>query len=107
MELSFHFLMLSNILCTHYMPEGITSIILDMDSGQEIVNAEGADFQVFSPSGQYTIAVGNTPFASSFEAYPGTYSGTQKFDLKFNARDLSSGIYFVRLREETSILLKS
>ncbi len=69
----------------------IKSIIVDMGSGQEIVNSDGADFQVFSPSGSYNIAVSNTPYASTFEAYEGTFTGDQQFDL--SSTTLSSARY--------------
>ena len=59
----------------------VGSLIFDMGSGTEIVDGAGKDFQVIVLSGTYTVAVGNTPFASSFVAIPGTFSGTGAFDL--------------------------
>jgi uncharacterized repeat protein (TIGR03803 family) len=59
----------------------VTSLILDMGSGQEIVDGAGPDFKVFALSGSYTVAVANTPYTSSFILIPGTFSGTQQFDL--------------------------
>mgnify|MGYP007028081712 CR=1 FL=1 len=59
---------------------GITSLILDMGSGQEIVDGDGADLKVFA-AGCYTVALANTPFAPDFEIIPGIATGEQTFDL--------------------------
>ena len=67
---------------------GPTSLIMDMGSGQEIVDGDGDDFTVFSPSGNYTVAVSNTPFAGTFVPIGGITSGTKSFNLA--ATNLSS-----------------
>jgi hypothetical protein len=59
----------------------VTSLILDMGSGQEIVDGTGPDFRVFALAGSYTVAVANTPFMDSFVPIAGTFSGTSAFDL--------------------------
>ncbi|MFQ5709503.1 MAG: T9SS type A sorting domain-containing protein, partial [bacterium] len=63
------------------LANGVTSLILDMGSGQEIVDGAGADFMVFSPAGSYTVAVSNTPYAGTFVPVGGAVSETQSFDL--------------------------
>ncbi len=62
----------------------ITSLIFDMGSGQEIVNGQGDDFSVFSTSGDYTVAVGNSPFfafSGDFKQIGDTATGEMSFDL--------------------------
>ncbi len=63
------------------LANGVTGLVLDMGSGQEVVDGDGVDFQVFSPAGNYTVAVSNTPYAGTFIPIGGTVSGTQSFDL--------------------------
>ena len=58
------------------------TFILDMGSGQEIVNGGGNDFRVISPQGNYRVAVSNTVFENTFIPIGGTFSGDQEFDLQ-------------------------
>ena len=58
-----------------------SSLIFDMGSGQEIVNGEGSDFEVYSSDGNYSVAVSNTPYAGTFIPIGSTISEIQKFDL--------------------------
>lgn len=58
------------------------TFILDMGSGQEIVDGEGNDFRVISPGGNYRVAVSNTVFANTFIPIGGSVSGDQEFDLR-------------------------
>ncbi|MDA0811825.1 MAG: hypothetical protein O3C21_05465 [Verrucomicrobia bacterium] len=59
----------------------ISSLILDMGSGHEIVDGTGADFEVLAASGSYTVQVGNTPYAGSFSAALGPFTGVRQIDL--------------------------
>lgn len=64
----------------------ISSLILDMGSGHEIVDGSGADFEVLAASGSYTVRVGNTPFSESFLPVPpasglGPFTGVRQIDL--------------------------
>ena len=59
--------------------QGYSTVIADMGSGQEIIDASGADLRIHA-TGSYNIAVGNTPFADTFVPL-GSGSGTQDFDL--------------------------
>jgi hypothetical protein len=58
-----------------------SGLIVDMGSGQEIVDGEEEDFQVFSSDGNYRVAVSNTPFEGTFISTGEVVSGTQTFDL--------------------------
>ncbi len=60
--------------------QGFNTVIVDMGSGQEIVDAPGADLSVICSSGNYNIAVSQTPFDNTFVSL-GSGSGTQNFDL--------------------------
>lgn len=60
--------------------ESITSLICDMGSGNEIVDGAGKDFRVIGASGNYSIAISNTPFADTFVPL-GAGSGETEFDL--------------------------
>ena len=60
--------------------ETTASLIVDMGSGNEIVNGTGADFRVMALSGSYEVAVSNTPFASTFIPV-GSGSNQSDFDL--------------------------
>jgi hypothetical protein len=63
------------------IPSGtISSVILDMGSGNEIVNGAGADLRVVAASGSYQVAVSNTPFANTFVSV-GSGIGQQDFDI--------------------------
>jgi hypothetical protein len=75
------------------------TFILDMGSGQEIVNGEGNDFQVISPEGSFSVAVSNTPFANTFIPIGGTVSGDQEFDLQGT---FLSSVRYVRIIAEQS-----
>lgn len=75
----------------------ITSLIVDIGSGNEIVNGSGADFRVLGISGAYAVAVSNTPFSNTFVAL-GSGSGQQDFDL--SATGLTS-IRYIRLTVPT------
>jgi len=59
----------------------VNSLILDMGSGQEIVDGEDDDFMVFSSSGNYTVAVSNSPNRGTFNFIGGTFSGNQEFNI--------------------------
>lgn len=72
----------------------ITSLIVDMGSGNEIVDGTGADFRVFGlGSGTYSVAVSSTPFDKTFVS-AGSGSGQLDFDL--SSTGLTSARY-VRL----------
>ena len=59
----------------------VTSLILDMGSGNEIVDGTAADLKVFAlGSGTYSVAASNTPFADTFVPV-GTGAGQLEFDL--------------------------
>ncbi|GEM_PF-2682375 len=75
----------------------ITSFIVDIGSGNEMVNGSGADFRVVGISGAYAVAVSNTPFSNTFVAL-GSGSGQQDFDL--SATGLTS-IRYIRLAVPT------
>jgi hypothetical protein len=57
------------------------TFILDMGSGQEIVDGEGNDFRILSPEGNYRVAVSNTFFANTFIPISGKFTGDHEFDL--------------------------
>lgn len=59
----------------------ISSLILDMGSGQEIADGSGADFKVFATAGSFTVAVANTPYTGSWAPVTGTFSGSSDLDL--------------------------
>ncbi|MCG3119198.1 MAG: hypothetical protein ALAOOOJD_01543 [bacterium] len=75
----------------------ITSLIVDLGSGNEIVDGSGADFRVVGMSGAYAVAVSNTPFSNTFVAL-GSGTGQQDFDL--SATGLTS-IRYIRLSVPT------
>ncbi len=52
-----------------------------MGSGYEIVDGIREDFTVFSPSGNYSVAVSNTPFSGDFRSIGPVSEGEQSFDL--------------------------
>ncbi len=58
----------------------VSSVILDMGSGNEIVNGPDADLRVVAASGSYQVAVSNTPFANTFIPV-GSGNGQQDFDI--------------------------
>lgn len=57
-----------------------TSLLLDMGSGNEIVNGTGSDLKVFGLGGSYDVAVSNTPFADDFKGV-GTGTDQTEFDI--------------------------
>lgn len=59
----------------------VSSVILDMGSGSEIVDGAGADLEILATTGSYTVRVGNTPYADSFSAAVGPFSGVRQLDL--------------------------
>lgn len=59
----------------------LSSLILDMGSGSEIVDGTGADFEVLAASGAYSVRLGNTPYEDSFSLTLGPFSGVQQIDL--------------------------
>lgn len=71
----------------------VNSLILDMGSGQEIVDGEGNDFKVFSSSGNYNVSISNSPNRGTFKVIGGTVSGNQEFD--FLSTGLTSGRYIL------------
>ncbi len=73
------------------------TIILDMGSGQEIVDGEGNDFLVYSPDGDYRVAVSNTIFDHSFIPIGEIFSGDQEFDL--NVTSLTT-VRYIRIIAE-------
>jgi hypothetical protein len=58
------------------------TFIMDMGSGQEIVDGDGNDFKIISPYGNYLVAVSNTVFENTFIPIAGSFSGDQEFDLQ-------------------------
>lgn len=76
------------------------TFILDMGSGQEIVDGEGFDFQVISPDGDYRVAVSNTVFANTFIPIGDIYSGDQEFDLSVTSLRTAR---YVRIIAEPSV----
>ncbi len=85
------------------LPEiGVNSLIVDMGSGQEIVDGSGNDFKVYSSSGNYAIAVANTPFTTDFRAITGVAEGDEEFDLSIS--NLSSARY-VRITASPDVTL--
>jgi hypothetical protein len=78
----------------------IPTIILDMGSGQEIVDGEGNDFKVISPEGNYSVAVSNTVFANTFVPIGEIVAGDQEFDL--NGTSLQSARYVRIIAESTA-----
>lgn len=68
----------SNCLTLPY--QGFSTIILDMGSGQEIVDETGADLRVYGCQGSYRIGVSQTPFDNTFVNL-GNGAGVQDFDL--------------------------
>jgi len=75
------------------------TIIVDMGSGQEVVNGDGNDFLVYSPEGNYRVAVSNTVFKNTFIPIGEVFSGDQEFDL--TGTGLQS-IRFIRIMGEPS-----
>ncbi len=73
------------------------TIILDIGSGQEIVDGDGNDFLVYSPGGDYRVAVSNTVFDHSFVPIGEVFSGDQEFDL--NGTSLTS-VRYIRIIAE-------
>ncbi len=63
------------------LESGATSLIVDMGSGQEIVDGAGDDLKVFAPEGIYAVAASNTPFLATFIPVADGISGAQSFDL--------------------------
>jgi len=59
----------------------IYTIILDMGSGQEIVDGDGNDFRIYSSEGSYDVAVSNTPFQDTFLPVGSNLSGDNDFEL--------------------------
>ncbi len=58
----------------------ITSLIVDMGSGNEIVDGTGKDFTVYGMNGTYSVGVSNTPFVDDFKSL-GTGTGETEFDI--------------------------
>ena len=58
----------------------ISSLVVDMGSGNEIVDGSGPDFRVIALSGTYDVAVSNTPFSLTFVPV-GSRTGQHEFDL--------------------------
>ncbi len=80
----------------------IYTIILDMGSGQEIVDGDGNDFRIYSSEGNYNVAVSNTPFQDTFIPIGSTISGDNDFNL--SASGLTSARY-VRITAVPSALV--
>ena len=76
------------------------AIILDMGSGQEIVDGTGNDFRVISPEGNYRVAVSNTVFEDTFIPIGEIFTGDQEFDL--NGTYLNSARYIRIIAEPTA-----
>lgn len=73
-----------NISVSLPLSNGIKSVILDMGSGQEIVNGDGPDFKVFA-DGDYTVGVSNSPFYTAYTEFfipiENEVNGNKDFDL--------------------------
>lgn len=84
------------------LPSGeISSLILDLGSGHEAINQEGNDLRVHAV-GNYTVAVGNTPFVNDLVPFPGVAADLSDFDL--NEIGLSSARY-VRITASPNVQL--
>ena len=59
----------------------VQSVILDLGSGQEIVDGTGNDLALFAGSGSYRVAVGNSPYADDLRSLGGTLTGNNQLDL--------------------------
>jgi hypothetical protein len=70
---------------------GVTNLIFDMGSGQEIVDGNGNDFRVFATAGTYAVAVSNTPFSADFR--PISDSAEEEMDFDIVSTGLSSARY--------------
>ncbi|MFW9929221.1 MAG: SBBP repeat-containing protein, partial [Candidatus Thorarchaeota archaeon] len=77
----------------------VFTIILDMGSGQEIINGEGSDFRIYA-EGDYNVAVSNTPFQDTFIPIGSTVSGNNDFELASSG--LTSARY-VRINTVSSV----
>ena len=60
--------------------KGINTVIVDMGSGQEIIDASDSDLRIHCTGGSCTVAVSNTPFSNTFVTL-GNASGVQDFNL--------------------------
>ena len=82
----------SGVTLPFTIPAGgpITSLIVDMGSGNEIFNGSGKDLRVYGLSGTYDVAVSNTPFVDDFKSV-GTGTGETEFDIA--ATGLTSARY--------------
>ncbi|MDX1699929.1 MAG: T9SS type A sorting domain-containing protein, partial [Melioribacteraceae bacterium] len=79
----------------------VYTIILDMGSGQEIVDGEESDFRIYA-EGSYNVAVSNTPFEDTFIPIGATVSGNNDFEL--SSTGLTSARY-VRINTGSSVLI--
>ncbi len=79
----------------------VYTIILDMGSGQEIVNGEESDFRIYA-EGDYNVAVSNTPFQDAFIPIRSTVSGNNDFELASSG--LTSARY-VRINTASSVMV--
>jgi Beta-propeller repeat/Secretion system C-terminal sorting domain len=77
----------------------VYTIILDMGSGQEIVDGEGSDFRIYA-EGSYNIAVSNTPFQDTFIPIGSTVTGNNEFEL---ASSGLTSVRYVRLNAQPSV----